>query len=325
MIEASMLRNPNVMIGSQTLAPDFTGAYVISGRKLTSRGLISVSDTLTSLMPSSSGVVIGSRTSRFAHPHSAPIVTTASSAYTANPASDLLIDGQTLTPGSAIIVSGTHISLMPSASGVSVGSSTSLFPALGNGRPVATLRPSAYTADTASKFVIGGQTLVPGSAITVSGTTISLDSKGTAVGVQTSPQTASIGALIMSRFGSTIGATSLATIGALSSLNIPLTLSPTTVGSLTFPVDASDIVFSGSTYAIGAGVTPTTVIVGNETLSLGPSGVAFPSTTVVAQSTTNVTGQALTGGVHSSKEEDSLDNETMWVFTLAMFLAVMKV
>ena len=308
-------RLPDLSIGSQTLAPDSRGAYVISGQTLVPGGLMTVSGTPISLMPSASGVVIGSSTSWFASlPHSTPVVTVGSSVYTANSASDFVINGQTLAPGSVITVSGTAISLMSSASGIVVGSSTSLFLA-----PAVTLGSQVYTVDVASKIVIGGQTLAPGSAITVSGTLISMNSKGTAVAVQASTQPASIGALIMSGFGSAGGATPTAIVSAPNQPKLPSTLSPVTVDGLTFSMDASEMVLSSTTYLIGSAATPTTVVVGNETLSLGPSGVAFPSSTIAVEPTTNASGQAFTGG--ASTRGRLLGTE--WIAGIFMVLGAM--
>lgn len=54
----------------------------------------------------------------------ADIFTVGSSIFTANSASQYLIAGQTLAPGSAIVISGTTVSLNAAATGVAVGSST---------------------------------------------------------------------------------------------------------------------------------------------------------------------------------------------------------
>lgn len=56
------------------------------------------------------------------------------------------------------------------------------------------------------------------------------------------------------------------------------------------------MVLSGTTYAVDAGATPTTVVVGNETLSVCPNGVVFPSTTVSVKSSTGVSPVTFTGG-----------------------------
>ena len=315
-------RLPDLIIGSQTLAPDSRGAYVISGQTLTPGGLVTFAGTPISLMPSASGVVVGSTTSWLVPPaQSIPVVTVGSSAYTANSASDFVINGQTLAPGSVITVSGTAISLLPSASGIVVGSSTSLFPTPAPMAPAVTLGSQVYTADTASRIVISGQTLAPGSVITISGTLISMNSKGTAAAVQASTQPVGVGALIMSGFGSVGGATPTATVGAPDKPTIPSTLSPATVDGLTFSVDASEMVLSSTTYPIGSGAAPTTVVVGNETLILGSSGIVLPSTTIVADGTTNVSAQAFTGSARSRYKISGVIVEMVWGAGMAIVMS----
>jgi hypothetical protein len=40
------------------------------------------------------------------------------------------------------------------------------------------------------------------------------------------------------------------------------------------------VVIDGTTYAIGIGATPTTILVGTETISLGPGGIGLDTTTI---------------------------------------------
>ncbi|KAF2165180.1 hypothetical protein M409DRAFT_56058 [Zasmidium cellare ATCC 36951] len=105
-------------------------------------------------------------------PAVAPVITIGASPITANSADQYVVDDQTLAPGSAIEVSGTTYSLPSAGSPVvtapPVGAPASL--------PTFTVGGSAVTANSASEYVIGGETLAPGSAVVVSGTTISLAS-----------------------------------------------------------------------------------------------------------------------------------------------------
>lgn len=106
-----------------------------------------------------------------------PVLAFGGSAYTADSASKFILGSQTLSPGSPpITVSGTPVSLASGGSVAVVGSSTAQLyqadvPAV---LPVLSLGGAAYTAASASAFVIAGQTLTPGGGITVSGTPISL-------------------------------------------------------------------------------------------------------------------------------------------------------
>lgn len=97
-----------------------------------------------------------------------PKIIFAGATYTANSDSTIVIQGQTLIPGSpAITISNIPIS---PASGASIaliaGQTQSLFPL--------TFAGSTYTANAASGFTIQGQTLCPGGVITVANTPISL-------------------------------------------------------------------------------------------------------------------------------------------------------
>jgi hypothetical protein len=96
--------------------------------------------------------------------------------------SQVLVGTQTLFPGGTVIMySNTPISLGPSASAVVIGTDTfSLAP---NNGPAKTIQlgGTVYTQNTASDFIIGSQTLVPGGVITVAGVTASLASGGTAI------------------------------------------------------------------------------------------------------------------------------------------------
>jgi len=287
---------PVPTIGYQKLSAGSAEQYTIYGQTLTPGGLITISGTPVSLMPSASGIVLGFSTSLFlTPPHNAPVITVGNSAYTADAASNYVIDGQTLAPGSAVTRSGTPISLMRSASGIVVASSTSWLSSPTRNQLVVTHGSSVLTANAALEYVINSQILANDSATTISGTVISIDAKGTAVTLGTSTQTAGLGSLIMNAFG-TVGRAPIPTVNAAKYLNQLSTLSPLTIDKVTFSADASEIVLSSTTYAVGAGATPTTVVVGNETLSLGPSGVAFPSTTVAIEPGTGMSPVAFTGG-----------------------------
>jgi hypothetical protein len=128
-------------------------------------------------------------------PFLAPVVL-GSQTVTANSLSQYLISGQTLSPGGpAITVDGTTISLTPSATALVVnGQTTTITQPYYDAVYTSTLIPlltlfdnnQVFTADRAGKYVLApGTTLAPGGpAVTVSGTTVSLDPTGTAVVVQ---------------------------------------------------------------------------------------------------------------------------------------------
>jgi hypothetical protein len=103
-----------------------------------------------------------------------------------------IVGGQTLLPGGpAITVSGTTVSLAPSATVVVVnGASSTLSPKYGNiwttAAPALTFKDHVYTANRAGYITISpGAVLKPGGeAITIDGTTLSFEPSGTAVVVQ---------------------------------------------------------------------------------------------------------------------------------------------
>ncbi|KAK1920061.1 hypothetical protein P3342_002357 [Pyrenophora teres f. teres] len=196
---------PVLTIGSSTLTANAaTQFFVDSGQILTPGGVATIGGQVVSLGQSASYVVVAGSTQVLpAGPESAPVATnppqivvggsTISAQATQtrpnggsnqnNPGigPTFIISSQTLIPGGfAITVSGTTLLLAPSAGVVVINGVTSTLK--GAAVPVAT--PPTITVGnnvfsplpgSGNTFVIAGQTLAPGgSAITVSGTTLSL-------------------------------------------------------------------------------------------------------------------------------------------------------
>ena len=191
-----------------TFTADTSSEFVIGGQTLTPGGSIEVSGTPISYPAGSSAIVIGTKTSplSFATITSGvrPIITFDGSTYTADASSDFTIDGQTLTPGGNIDVSGTPISYPLAGTAVVIGTSTEPFSfatVTGADTPMITFDGSTYTADASSDFVIDGQTLAPGGVITINGTPVSYAAAGTDVVIGTSTEAVGIGNLIMSGLG----------------------------------------------------------------------------------------------------------------------------
>ena len=122
-----------------------------------------------------------------------PLIELPGTTYTADSASQFIINGQTLSPNSVITVSGTTISLGPAGSTAVIEGSTQV---LGSGPSITpaphfvlTLGDTSFTANSNSDFIIAGQTLAPGGEITVSGTPIQLasDASAAVVGSSTEP------------------------------------------------------------------------------------------------------------------------------------------
>ena len=129
--------------------------------------------------PTNQGLGSGSSQNIGKDPPDAPVgFTVGNEVVTANSASQYVVNGQTITPGApAVIISGTPISLDPSTKNVIIGSNTiPLEQPSPSPLPSFTFENKVITADSASHYVINGQTLTPGAAaVTISGTPLRLD------------------------------------------------------------------------------------------------------------------------------------------------------
>lgn len=196
---------------------------------------------MASILPQVTGVA-GSE------PPPPPVLTIGSTTLTANAATQYFVGpGKTLTPGGAVTVSGTVISLAPSASFLVIGGSTLVLPTASSTAVLAVTAPpeiviagTTFTANSESTFVIGGQTLAPGSVITVSGTTISLGPSATNVVIN----------------------------GHTEPLIQPITAAPLlTVGNTIYTANpGSSYVVAGQTLTPGG-----TIVIAGTTIALGPS------------------------------------------------------
>lgn len=122
-----------------------------------------------------------------------PILSVGTATITPNSQLEYVIEGQTLIPGGEpLTISGTTLSLAPSATVLVVnGETSSIVP--GTISAYTTVVPAAftfhsqvYTANRAGYIIMGpGTTLIPGgNAATIDGTTLSLEPSGSAVVVQ---------------------------------------------------------------------------------------------------------------------------------------------
>ena len=238
-------------VGSQTIRIGPSSVVVVGTQTLSPGGpAITVGGTPVSLAPSATAIVIGGTTSKLPQAVTIaaappPVLTIGSTTLTANAATQFSVaPGQTLTPGGAVTISGTVISLAPSASFLVIGGSTQFLP---TATPVVTVAPeivvggTTFTGNSGLSFVIGGQTLAPGSVITVSGTTISLNPSGGSVIINGNTEPV---------------------------ITLPVTIGPLlTVGNTVYTA------ISGSSYIIaGQTLTPGgTITVAGTTISLGPS------------------------------------------------------
>lgn len=200
---------PAITIGGTTYTANSASQYMIGTQTLMAGAhAITIDGTPYPLAPSATAIISGSITIPLgADPyHTAPPITIAGTTYTADSASQYIIGTQTLIPnGGSITINSTPyaLSVGPSAEALYVGTSTSFVSsALPNaGSPLPTISLSPNPADPSHGYIINGQTLTPGSEITVGGTKISLGAQGTDVAVGGTTEAVGLGGVIMSGFG----------------------------------------------------------------------------------------------------------------------------
>lgn len=281
-----------------TYTANAASQFVVAGQTLAPGGQITVASTPISLHSSADIAVVGGSTQFLTTATPSPnpaVLTFAGSTYTANTASQFVVAGQTLTPGGQITVSSTPLSLGPSANIAIIGTSTQLLTTPGptSNPAILTFAGSTYTANTASDFVIAGQTLTPGGTITASGTPISVP-KGTSniavIGTSTqtlatAPATLSTAeAPVMTWDGSTytadassdfiIASKTLTPGGIITVLGTPIRLAP----------GAADVVIGSSTQTLSSSavITPADIItVAGQIITANPTGFAIAGTTLV--------------------------------------------
>ena len=279
-----VVTSPPLTLGSQIYTADSKSEYTIAGQTLIPGGpALTVSGTRLSLAPSATQVVVGSSTIRLGPNFTPPPSTLGYQTFTANSASDYVIDGQTLVPGSpAITVSGTPISLAPGATQVVIESNTIDLASTAI-HHLLTFDSQTFTANSASDFIIDGQTFIPGApALTISNTPISL-----------AP-----------------GASEVVIGGSTEILRSGATLPPIVIGSQTFTANnagayvigtqtltpgASGIVVPGSLFTPGPSLSvftvagqvftanPTDFSIDGTTISAGGPGVTISGTPISLQ------------------------------------------
>lgn len=199
---------PTITFAGSTYTENPLSEFVIDGQTLTKGGVITVQGSRISFDLDGSNIVVGTSTqdvlAAITRPATAIMITFGGSTYLEDSSSEFIIDGQTLSKGGVITAQGSRISFNSDGSNVVVGTSTqivSIGSITGPAAPMITFGGSAYLENSASDFVIDGQTLSKGGVITVDGTPVSFPAAGTAVlemGGGTSTDTIGLGGLIMS-------------------------------------------------------------------------------------------------------------------------------
>ena len=186
-------------------------------------------------------------------------VTAGGLTFAVNP-SQAIIDGRTFAigPGSApitTVISGQVVSIGPH--GVGLATTTVAVPPSPSGYTVLTEGDLTFSLSP-SRAVIGGKTYIitPGAApITtiINGQSVTISPEGI-------------------EFAGTTAAIPSATTLAGASV--------VTIDGLTITIEPTAAIIGGKTYPIGIGAHPTTIVIGTETISLGPGGVGLPTTTI---------------------------------------------
>ena len=266
---------PVLTIGTKTYTANAATQYNVDGSILTAGGSVVISGTTLSLGPSVTQLLVNGKTQDLSAPviTPAPLLTIGNKVYKANLGSTYDIGSSLLTPGGEVIVSGTTISLPASGQSIIInGIARSIDTAKASAANLATITaaPSlildgkAVEPNGGASYIVSGQTLTPGGAITFNGVsgleTVSLNPEANKLVTIASGHT----------FSSYVGIVGAGPGGAPI-----LTVDGNTYSAVEYNAG------SGATYIIdGETLTPGGVITlhginGDETISLLPAGTAI--------------------------------------------------
>ena len=180
-------------IGTETIRPNSQSQYVVNSQTLNPGGIITISETAVSLAANGKSAVIDGITTQLGGPDtiSPGPLTLGTQVIQPDFQGRFSIDRQVLTRGGSITVHSTPIFLDTLGSIAVVGSVTEN---LASSSTMSAAAPLTFglqtiTADSQGRYIVAGQTLTPGgSAITVSGTAISLAAAGSEAFVGTSTE-----------------------------------------------------------------------------------------------------------------------------------------
>ena len=203
----SNIQNLNIALTHDTIISSPFPAIASKPDLTPSTGTITANSKSQASSPSSQDLAFGSTNLVAAKPASSkipPLLTIGGQTVTANRLNQYNIDGQILTPGGIVTVSSTVISLASDDMDAIIGTKTEALRPYSTGglrsesavtsRPDLMLGTQTLTSDSLGQYNIDGQTLTPGNAITISGTSISLAPDGSDVVVGT--KTEALGAYI---------------------------------------------------------------------------------------------------------------------------------
>jgi hypothetical protein len=196
-----------------------------------------------------------------------PVITVGHNTITANSQGQFVVGSQTLQHGGPpLIVDDNTLLLGPSGKIVIVNGATQTLVTMtaAAAAPAVTFGGQPITAQVlggTTLFVLNGQTLAPGSAVTVDGTTFSLpsDFHGSSVVINGQTQRLSAGLPVFTVNNSPISAT-------VADGTTEFIIAP---GSTLTP--GGDLVISGTTYSLPVSGSGSTIVINGQTLRLNPS------------------------------------------------------
>lgn len=179
-----------IVVGSNSITANPDSVFVIGGQSLSPGGAVIVDGTSITLDSAGQVAVVGGVTQQVQTvpaaqneppaPAPTPIFSIGDQTITAHPNAPIVVAGETIAPGTAVVVEGNTISVLPSSVGIVVNGVTQIFQPEPHPLPPPglILNGQTYTVNPQSAYVIGEQTLLPGQTIVVSGTTIALAPSG---------------------------------------------------------------------------------------------------------------------------------------------------
>ena len=237
-------------IGDENFVANPSGFTIAGSQVLPGGSAVMVSGTTLSLSPS--GVLdIGGASIDLSSPAPpADSINVGGQTFTVNPIGFTIAGSKVLPGGSAVIISGTPLSLNPSGV-LNIGGASINLASPVPSADLINVGSQIYTANP-SGFPIDGSTIIPGGApITISGTPISLDKSGKLH------------------------------VGTSTVNLIPFPSTPSdlfTVNGLTFTAESSAVAVDGVTLIAGAAATT----LGGQRISLGLNGSLEVGSTTVA-------------------------------------------
>lgn len=258
---------PGFTAGGQTFTANPAGGFAAGGTIISAGGqALAISGTPVSILPGGGGIAVSGGTIPLPAANS-QIFTVAGQTFSANLAGGLVAEGTTLDPGgSALIILGTLVSLLPNKGGIVVGSSTVALPT--DAAKGFTVAGQTLTTNLAGGFAIPGTTInAGGQGLTISGTPISIlpNNQGVAVGGSTIPMPTN------APQGFTVAGQTLAAVA-----------SGFAVGGSTISPGGQGITIAG---------TPISILSNGGGVAVGDSTIALP---ISSQKPFTIAGQTLT-------------------------------